>query len=191
MVRVTDAETPRRIRVVGNSGSGKTTYARALARRLGLPHLELDDVFFSTDWQWADLAVAHGRLAAFLAGPGADGWVIDGNWQTRLAGRLDDADTIVWLDYSRARVMGRVLRRTVGRGLTRRELWHGNRERLSNLVRRDPEDNIVLWAWTQHRSYHDKYARLARDDARVVRLASPHEARAWLEHPRRPHVSDA
>jgi len=177
---MTGAAPPRRLQVIGDSGVGKTTFARRAAARLGLPHLELDEVFWDRDWTWRDLGEAHARLRAFLAGPGADGWVVDGNWQSRRGNLLDDADTIVWLDYSRVRILGRVLRRTIGRGLTRRELWHGNRENLANLVRRNPEDNIVLWAWTQHGPYRAKYAALAREDARVVRLGSPRAARAWL-----------
>lgn len=41
----------QRISVVGNSGSGKTTVARAIAEALGVPHLELDSVFHQPDWQ--------------------------------------------------------------------------------------------------------------------------------------------
>jgi adenylate kinase family enzyme len=40
----------RRVSVVGNSGSGKTTVARAISDRLGLPHLELDGIYHQPGW---------------------------------------------------------------------------------------------------------------------------------------------
>ncbi len=172
---------PRRVRVVGNSGAGKTTFARALAKRLGLPHLELDAVFWDAGWVLRDLAEARALVDDFLCGPGRDGWVADGNWNDPLGGALDAADTVVWLDPPRLLVTSRVLRRTVSRAVTRRELWHGNRERLGRLLDRDPEENLVLWSWTQHHAYRERYGALAATGAPVVRLRGPREARRWLE----------
>lgn len=170
---------PRRVRVVGNSGAGKTTYARALAAALGVPHVELDDVFWAPGWVHRDAAEGRADLADRLAG--ASGWVVDGNWRSRLDGMLDDADAVVWLDHPRRVVMARVVRRTLWRGVTRQELWQGNRERLANLLRRDPEQNIVRWAWTMHDAYRARYAALAaQGTTRVVHLRSQRDADAWL-----------
>jgi len=173
-------QAPRRIRVVGTSGAGKTTFAKAVAARLGLPCLELDAIFWDAGWQHRDNAEALGLLANFLNGPGANGWVIDGNWNGRLGDTLRDADAIVWLDFPRPLVMRRVIWRTLWRGVTRRELWHGNRERLSNMFRRDPEQNIILWAWIDHATKRVLYGERVARDERIVRMQSPTQAKRWL-----------
>ncbi|MEZ0449140.1 toxin [Cellulomonas sp. ICMP 17802] len=170
----------RRLRVVGNTGSGKTTFAARAAERLGLPHLELDAVFWAADWTKRDVDEARGLVRAFVASSPA-GWVADGNWTSNLAHLMDDADAYVWLDFPRRTVMPRVVRRTLRRGLLRTELWHGNREDLRSLLRRDPDQNVVLWSWTQHEPYRLRYEQLARESAiPVVRLRSPREAQRWL-----------
>lgn len=173
----------RRLRVVGNTGSGKTTLARAAAARLGVGHLELDAVFWAEEWTKRDLAEAHAIVREFLASPEArDGWVTDGNWNSHRHGLLDDADALVWLDYPRRVVMRRVVVRTLRRGLLREELWHGNRERLRNLLRRDPDENVVLWSWTQHARYRAQYGALHdAGGVAMIRLRHPRETQRWLE----------
>lgn len=173
----------RRLRVVGNTGSGKTTLARAAAARMGVGHLELDAVFWAEEWTKRDLAEAHAIVREFLASPEArDGWVTDGNWNSHRHGLLDDADALVWLDYPRRVVMRRVVVRTLRRGLLREELWHGNRERLRNLLRRDPDENVVLWSWTQHARYRAQYGALHdAGDVAMIRLRHPRETQRWLE----------
>jgi len=167
------------VRVIGDSGAGKTTFAAQAADRLGLPHVELDEVFWSSGWRNRPVPEALRLLSDLLDGPGADGWVVDGNWR-QANDLLDGADVIVWLDFSRAVVMRRVIWRTVSRGITRRPLWHGNRERLSNIFRRDPDRNIIVWAWQSHAKYRRRYGDWAAADPRVLRLATPSQARRWL-----------
>lgn len=40
-----------RINVVGTSASGKSTFARKLAKKLSLEYIELDDLLWMDDWQ--------------------------------------------------------------------------------------------------------------------------------------------
>ena len=174
---------PRRVRVVGTSGAGKTTLAARAGARLGLPLLEVDAVVHREGWRTATQMELDEALAAFLGSPAAaGGWVMDGNYWSRLSAVTDTADTVVWLDYPRRLVMARLLRRTLGRVLTRRTLWNGNRERVRNLLRREPLDNILVWAWTQHAGYRERYTALAAADGERtwVRLRRPRDARRWL-----------
>ena len=53
---------PRRIAVIGVTGSGKTTLAQNLAELLGLVHIELDAIHWGPNWD----AVNWGRLYRHL-----------------------------------------------------------------------------------------------------------------------------
>jgi len=39
-----------RINVIGTTGAGKTTVAAAISRRLGVPHIEMDALFWKPHW---------------------------------------------------------------------------------------------------------------------------------------------
>src|ERR1017187_1525754 len=65
----------RRVSVIGNAGSGKSALARALAARLGVPHVELDGIYHQPGWIPLAGEEFVRRVGAAAAG---DGWVIDG-----------------------------------------------------------------------------------------------------------------
>jgi adenylate kinase family enzyme len=172
---------PHRIRVVGVSGSGKTRLAAEIAGRLGVAHLELDAVFWDAEWTFRDVDLARELILRFLA-EHPNGWVADGNWTTRLDGLMQpptDADLVVWLDHPRWLVMTRILRRTVRRGVTREELWHGNRERPASWLSHDPEKNIILWAWTAYHGTREGYVRLLGQPW-FVRLSGRRQVTRWM-----------
>ncbi len=169
----------RRVSVVGNSGSGKTTLGRALAARLGVPFVELDAIYHLPGWTPIEVEPFRGIVAELAGG---DGWVIDGNY-----GAVRDlvwarADTVVWFDLPRRTVMRQVLWRTLRRAVTRQQLWNGNRERLSSLLRLDPQRSLLRWAWTRHEVYHDRYTSAAADpgDLDFIRIGSHHDAARLL-----------
>jgi len=174
----------RRVRIVGTSGSGKSHLAAQLATILGVARLELDAVFWDAEWTYRDLEEAHAQVRAFAA-ENPDGWVVDGNWTSRLQGLLDPgtpggADVYVWLDHPRRTVMRRVIGRTLRRGILQEELWHGNRERVRDWVRWEPERNIVRWAWTNHPVTRERMLQRIADGVPVVRLRGQREVDAWL-----------
>jgi adenylate kinase family enzyme len=170
-----------RVSMVGNSGSGKTTLGRALADRLGLPFVELDAIYHQADWRPLPLERFRERVGAIVEGPG---WVVDGNYTAVRQLVWDRADTVVWFDLPRRTVVRQVLLRTVGRGLAGTELWNGNREHLSWLLRIDPDKSVVRWAWTQHEKYRRRYTAAARDPQfahlTFLRIGSRADARALL-----------
>ena len=149
----------RRVWVVGTSGSGKTTLARELAGRLGVPHTELDALYWGPGW-----TPREGFLADVGSAVGQDAWVIDGNYSGAGAADLirERADTFVFVDPSRATVMRRVVARTVRRTASRVELWNGNREPWDALFARD---SVIRWAWTTYASNRRRYTAVGSDPA--------------------------
>lgn len=171
----------RRVSVVGNSGSGKTTLGKALADGLGVPFLELDSLAHQPNWQRLPEPEFVARVSDVIA---TDGWVIDGNYQAVQPRVWARADTVVWFDLPRSTVMRQVITRTLRRGLFRQELWNGNRERLSNFFRTDPEESVIRWAWTRHDTYRTRYREAATDPSTAhltfIRIASRADARSLL-----------
>jgi len=167
-----------RISVVGTSCSGKTTLARELAARLGLPHVEIDALYWGPGWRGLPMATFRARLEDALA---ADSWIADGGYEMARDITWRRAESVVWLDYSLVVVLGRWSRRTVRRIRTQEEFWPGtgNRESLRNALR---TDGLLWWILRTHRGRRRRMLeRLAlRPDLEVVRLRSPAETRRWL-----------
>ncbi len=86
----------QRILILGRTGSGKTTLARELAAAIGVPHVELDALYFGPNFSTAPLPVLRDRTSAAIAG---DRWVTDGNKSAVRDLVWPRADTVIWLDY--------------------------------------------------------------------------------------------
>lgn len=165
-----------RVAVVGSSGSGKSTFARRLGKALGVPVIELDAV----NWQagWRDLATHDPeefgrRVEAAIAGPG---WVTDGNYSLVLPRILARATDVAWLDYGRSVIMRRVVRRSLVRSLSGKEVWPGtgNVETWRTWLDRE---HPVRWAWDNFDRRRARYEEaFASARPTVHRLRHPREA---------------
>ncbi|ANI92844.1 Hypothetical protein BJL86_2077 [Dietzia timorensis] len=153
----------RRVSVVGTSGVGKSTFARALAERLDVPHIELDELHWGPDWTAAPAPEFRAVVRARLDGPE---WVIDGNYQSKL-GRMvwEHADTVVWLDPPRWLTMWRLTRRTAGRVFGRQTLWNGNRESLAVFKIWKGEESVLWWSWVTFARNRERYLSAMSDPA--------------------------
>jgi len=168
----------QRINVIGTSCSGKSTLARRLSARLGLPYVEFDACFWGLDWTPVPEALFRERLRIALA---TDRWVADGAYSTHRDITWARVDTVVWLDYPMPIVLARWARRTVARIRSGEEFWPGtgNRESVGNALRRD---GLLWWILRTHRSRRRRILEglAARPDIRLVRLRSPRAADRWL-----------
>lgn len=171
----------RRVIVIGNTSSGKSTLAAELARRLDVPFVELDALHWEPHWVEADAEVFRARVRAATAG---DGWAIAGNYQAKtLDLTWPRADTVVFLDYPLPIVLWRVLTRSWRRWRSRELLWGTNTESFWKHVT-SWNDSLLVWAVRTHGKHRARWPELLRDPRwahiRFVRVRSQRETDRWL-----------
>ena len=64
----------KRINVVGTTGSGKSTFSRALANELGYRYIQLDELFWKPHWQESGDDEFFAKIKQALH---TDHWVLD------------------------------------------------------------------------------------------------------------------
>ena len=85
-----------RIIVIGSPGAGKSTFARKLKDKTGLPLYYLDMIFHRPDKTTVTREEFDQKLQAILQ---TDNWIIDGNYQRTLALRFEACTDVFFLDF--------------------------------------------------------------------------------------------
>lgn len=86
-----------KIIIIGCPGSGKSTFSKALHDKTRIPLFHLDMMFWNADRTTVEKSVFRKRLSNVLQ---LNQWIIDGNYQSTMELRLQECDTIFFLDYS-------------------------------------------------------------------------------------------
>lgn len=183
-----------RLVVVGTSGSGKTTMAKALSQALGLPRIELDAI----NWQagWYDIATHEPeeffrRVAEAAAG---EDWVIDGNYSKVRDAHWARATAFVWMDPSRWVVMRQVIWRSFSRAVTKQDLWPGtgNKELFRKWLEKG---HPIRWAWdtwaTVRVRYTEMFASGSFEGRPAYRVHNAREAKRLVAHLAAEQVAEA
>lgn len=85
-----------RIAVIGCPGSGKSTFARALHERKGLPLFHLDNIWWKPDRTHVTHEEFDTAVWEILS---RDAWIVDGNYSRTVEMRIKACDTVIFLDY--------------------------------------------------------------------------------------------
>ena len=170
----------RRICIVGNGATGKSTLARLLATRLGLRYIDRDALVWNEGWM---IVPRSDRFPLFEAATREDDWTFDGHLRSGYADEeivLERCDTIIWLDFPRWRSMLSTARRTIHRVTSGEPGPGGNREQWSTLL----GENGPRAAWRLHsrlrRRYGALFADQPNDQRMLIRFTSPAQVNRWL-----------
>jgi adenylate kinase family enzyme len=151
-----------RVQVMGSTGSGKSTFAKRLAQRIGAAHIEQDALNWDPGWtnlSQTDPEKLAGRVREAIA---AEAWTTCGNYAVVRDLFLARATHLVWLDYERTIIMARVIRRSVTRAIAGDELWEGtgNREDVRDWL---DKEHPIRWAWDTFHRRREAYGKMFAD----------------------------
>jgi adenylate kinase family enzyme len=165
----------QRVLVMGSSGSGKSTFALALAEKLALPFVSIDQLFWQPGWKQPKTADFSAIMTREAEKPT---WIMDGNYTRYGAGELrrERADTIFWFDLPRWLCMWGVVSRIAKTyGVVRPEMAPGCPEQI--------DWEFLKYVWTyravQRPKLLDYFAGL-RPHQRLVTFTTRRDADAFL-----------
>lgn len=120
-----------RVSVVGNSGAGKTTFSRALARHRNLDYFSIDrDVRWLSRWSQRETGEQRRIVEDIVS---HDRWVLDGANPSTFDLRLPRSDIVIWMRLPRTTCLMGVARRVAKYyGTVRPDMADGCPEPLPN-----------------------------------------------------------
>lgn len=160
----------KRVLIVGSPGAGKSTLAKQLAARTGLPLTHLDELSWDSGWVRVERTVWHARLEAATR---EDAWILDGNILTTLLQVAYRADAVIYLWPPRPLCLWRVFQRAALRQFPHGARWQGW-----------PTGELLRSIWRFPRQAEWQLAQLRTvPGQRTVLLSNDAEVRAWLARP--------
>jgi len=155
---------PKKILILGISGTGKTTLARKLSELLNIPAYYLDKFIWKENWVEANQNEAEKNIRDIINKPN---WIIEG-WISPLAElKLQTADTILYLDYSGFRaLLGGIRRWWKNKGKVRKEMPAGCIEKF------DPKYLMVMFKKLERLEIEEAIKKF---EYKIIRVKSPHD----------------
>ena len=177
MPQATQSKAARRILVYGVTGSGKSTAAKRIAARTGLPLTLADELTWAPGWVPVAEDEQRRRFAAVVA---HDRWVLDTAYGAWLDVVLPRVDLVVGLDYPRWFSLQRVFRRSVMRAIDKNPICNGNTESFRAMLGRD---SLIVWHF---RSFGRKHGRMrtwasAAEGPAVLLFTRSKDLEMWID----------
>ena len=161
-----------RVMIIGCGGAGKSTLARQLGEKTGLPVVHLDKLFWTPGWvslSREEFDKVHREAIV------QEKWIIDGNFDRTMPERIQRCDTVVYLDFSRFTCLLGVAKRILTTyGKVRPDMGEGCPERF--------DWEFLQWVWNFNGSKREKNYRLLDQccDKEIYILKNRREVKRFL-----------
>jgi len=142
-----------RIMIVGCGGAGKSTLARQLGEKLGLPVVHLDKLFWHSGWVESTKEEIDGKIMLELQ---KERWIIDGNYMRTMPIRMAHCDTVIFLDFNRVSCVWGILKRYLTNiGKVRPDMAEGCPEKI--------DWEFFVWVWNFNKTKRERIYRMLKE----------------------------
>jgi adenylate kinase family enzyme len=170
----------QRVAIIGLPGAGKTTLAHRYAEVSGLPHIELDALYWEANWTRIDPDCFRQCTTQALK---PERWLVEGNQVAIYDLIFARAEMLVWLDPPLPIMMQRLLARTLKNLFSNATLWSGNKEEWRrHFLTRESIFLKLAKSYTSRRQMiltqlkQPQYRQLE-----LIHLRSPQAVQSWVE----------
>lgn len=140
--------------IIGCGGSGKSTLTRELSKKVNLPVVHLDKIFWKEDWINISVEEFDKLLNEEII---KEKWILDGNYQRTLKERLKYCDTVIYLDYPRRTCLYGVIKRVLSNyGRVRLDMADGCLERF--------DLDFMKWIWNFNKTHRDNFYNILKEE---------------------------
>lgn len=169
----------KKIVIVGNAGSGKTTLACTLQRKLTLPLYHLDQYYWLPNWQRIDFAKfqeAHDKICL------QEAWIIEGPiYKNTLQQRIALANVVIFLDIPRYVCLLRILKRSIvnwGKDMP------GSPADCKQQILSFKSAHFFTWVWRFNKKYKSMISNIldeVKDTKQVYILTSTNDIKHFVD----------
>lgn len=168
----------KKIAIIGNAGSGKTTLAFQLHEKLNLSLYHLDLYYWLPGWERIGIekfSAIHSDLCK------KDAWIMEGIYMKVLSERILHADVVIFLDTPRYRCMYYVLKRAV---LNWGKVVPGSPPGCKQRILDRKFFEFLHWVWSFNKRYRqmimDLLGEQSNDGKQIYILKSPKDITAFV-----------
>ncbi|QVK21355.1 topology modulation protein [Mycoplasmatota bacterium] len=167
----------QKIWITGSSGAGKTTLANKLGSKLNIPVYHRDKITWKENWITRS---EKEQIELVMGISNKDKWIFEGNRFTasRVDGRLDNCDTLIYLDMNRFICFYRCLKRYLThRNNPRCELPKGCKEEFTMEVAK-----YILFEYPRKKSQLKQFLKETTSfGKKVIILKGKREVKKWYK----------
>lgn len=169
-----------RIVIIGTSCSGKSTLAKHLKNKMHIPHVEVDNLYWTPGWEPISVENFRHNVSRNLE---SESWIIDGNYSSVRDLIWPKATEIIWLDYPFYLVFWCAIKRAAHHLIHKTAFCNGNYETFCRTFL--SRDSILLWViktyWRRKKSFAALLKKPEYHHLKVTHLRSPKELKLFLK----------